>query len=62
MYYGKVDQLTSFYKEHETLGPKLLERLPGNIKKNRNYSFMMKDNVLVYCLDHLKKLKKLPQL
>lgn len=53
VYLGKVDQLIHQDDYMETLGPVVLEQLPEDIKQLGNYSFMMKDEVLPYCLSHL---------
>ncbi|HLR53653.1 MAG TPA: nucleoside triphosphatase YtkD [Pseudogracilibacillus sp.] len=55
VYFAKIESLQ--YREDylETLGPVLLKEIPGDIKQNRQYSFMMKDDVLVHCLARLSK-------
>src|SRR5699024_4195846 len=57
VYFAKIESLQ--YREDylETLGPVLLKEIPGDIKQNRQYSFMMKDDVLVHCLARLSKYK-----
>lgn len=51
VYYGEIESLTDQDDYYETEGPVLLEKLPVNIKKNKSYSFMMKDEVLPRCLE-----------
>lgn len=55
VYYADIDRLVSKEDYMETNGPVLLEQLPNNLNTNERYSFMMKDNVLPYSLEHLKK-------
>ncbi|PTL39772.1 RNA deprotection pyrophosphohydrolase [Alkalicoccus saliphilus] len=46
VYYAEVATLEKKSSYHETEGPKLLTELPSSIRKNKKYSFIMKDNVL----------------
>lgn len=57
VYFAQVSQL--YEQEHyfETEGPVLVEELPNNIKVNKNYSFIMKDNVLTFSLKEIKNKK-----
>ncbi|HLQ95175.1 MAG TPA: nucleoside triphosphatase YtkD [Pseudogracilibacillus sp.] len=50
VYFATIKSLQPREDYMETLGPVLLKELPQNIKQNRQYSFMMKDDVLVHCL------------
>ena len=61
VYFAHIGQLTDIYKEYETLGPLFMKNLPKNLSKQKNYSFMMKDEVLMHCLHHIKQTKKLPE-
>lgn len=55
VYFAKIESLQSREDYLETLGPVLLQEIPGDIKQNRQYSFMMKDDVLIHCLARLSK-------
>lgn len=55
VYFGEIAYLTDQDDYFETHGPVLIDELPNNLKQNDQYSFMMKDDVLVYCLDYLAK-------
>jgi 8-oxo-dGTP diphosphatase len=54
IYYGEIDTIIPQENYHETNGPVLLERLPSDIKEDPRFSFMMKDDVLVYSLSKIK--------
>ncbi len=54
VYYADIDRLDSKDDYMETKGPVLLKQLPKDIHINERYSFMMKDQVLPYSLQHLK--------
>ncbi|WP_085994399.1 RNA deprotection pyrophosphohydrolase [Oceanobacillus senegalensis] len=54
VYYAVIHELIEQESYFETDGPVLLEALPSNIKNNGAYSFIMKDNVLDFCLEHIK--------
>ncbi|MDA7027325.1 nucleoside triphosphatase YtkD [Bacillus sp. CLL-7-23] len=49
---AKIEEQDTYY---ETKGPILLKRLPKDIAKNRQYSFIMKDSVLKMTLEKLKQ-------
>lgn len=53
VYHAKVGQLINQSTYYETQGPKRLERFPDSLKEQQRFSFIMKDDVLVYCLEHL---------
>lgn len=55
IYYANVSVLSDQPSYFETEGPVLLEELPEHIEKNPAYSFMMKDGVLPYSLEYIKK-------
>lgn len=55
VYFAKVNQLEKQETYYETNGPLLLNALPENIKQDKNYSFMMKDDVLPLCLNYINK-------
>lgn len=54
IYYAEVERLKKQKTYYETNGPVLLCEIPANVKKNLAYSFIMKDDVLTYCLQYLK--------
>lgn len=56
LYYAEVKELTSQLTYYETEGPVLITNLPANIKENDNYSFIMKDNVIMLGLKEIKYL------
>ncbi|MGP4072965.1 RNA deprotection pyrophosphohydrolase [Piscibacillus sp. B03] len=47
IYFADVDVLEDEAHYYETEGPVLMDDLPKNIKRDRRFSFMMKDQVLV---------------
>lgn len=55
VYFAIVDKLEKQDTYFETNGPVLLKQIPGNVKKDSRYSFIMKDDVLTYSLDKIKK-------
>ncbi len=55
VYYAEVDKLIDQPTYFETEGPVIFKKLPENIKSNHEFSFMMKDNVLTYCLKKINK-------
>ncbi|WP_096270989.1 RNA deprotection pyrophosphohydrolase [Paucisalibacillus globulus] len=54
VYYAEVEKLEEQETYYETEGPVLLEAIPRNVKFNPNYSFIMKDDVLKYCMEKLE--------
>ena len=50
VYLANIVSLTKRDNYLETEGPSLVASFPENIKTNRNYSFIMKDDVLTNCL------------
>lgn len=59
VYFAQIDCLEKQTTYYETHGPKLLDELPLNIKNNPAYSFMMKDDVLSYCLKYINEKYKI---
>ena len=55
VYFARIDRLEEQDTYYETLGPRLLATLPQGIKQDEQYSFMMKDEVLVHCMAHIKE-------
>lgn len=58
VYYAEVDKLIEQPTYFETEGPILMNNLPEDLKENKNYSFMMKDEVLSHCLNIIDLNKK----
>ncbi len=56
IYFAIVKKLKEQDSYYETEGPVLLNQLPGNIKSNERYSFIMKDDVLPHSLDYIEKI------
>lgn len=55
VYFAHIDKLEKQATYYETYGPKLLNSIPQNVKGNKQFSFMMKDEVLKHCLAHIEK-------
>ncbi|OZM56142.1 nucleoside triphosphatase YtkD [Lottiidibacillus patelloidae] len=55
VYFANIKKLEKQDSYFETEGPVILERLPDNIKQQRTFSFMMKDDVLVKSLHFIKE-------
>lgn len=58
VYYAEIDQLKTKDHYFETKGPVLMEELPTDIKTNADFSFIMKDDVLLHSLEWIKAMKK----
>lgn len=56
VYAANVSELINQPTYYETKGPILLRELAENIKKDRHYSFIMKDDVLPHSLNQIKKM------
>ena len=54
VYFATIKSLDKQDTYYETLGPKLLQNIPKDVKNNNDYSFMMKDEVLVHCLAYVQ--------
>lgn len=57
VYFAEVKALIPQDTYYETEGPVLLEKIPENVKRNKQYSFMMKDEVLKHCMNYIKDIK-----
>src|SRR5690625_2066891 len=55
VYFGEIEALTDQDNYYETEGPVLLQDIPTDVKENKAYSFMMKDEVLPRCLQKAKE-------
>lgn len=54
VYFAEIEELVEQDTYYETDGPVLLNEMPENIANNDLFSFIMKDNVLPMCLNHIK--------
>jgi len=50
IYYAVIDILEKQAHYFETVGPILLDMIPLNIKRDKQFSFMMRDDVLSYSM------------
>lgn len=55
VYFATVNKLITKNNYYETKGPKLLKGFPNDIKTNRDFSFIMKDEVLPLSLKVVKE-------
>ncbi len=55
VYFAEIEELIPQPTYYETNGPVLLKKIPGNIKRKTDFSFIMKDAVLESCLLRIKK-------
>jgi 8-oxo-dGTP diphosphatase len=53
IYFARIDKIEKQSTYYETNGPVLLKELPDNLKKNKRFSFVMKDGVLSYSMNRL---------
>lgn len=54
VYYATIKDLITKNNYYETKGPKLLKKFPDDIKTNREFSFIMKDEVLPLSLHEVR--------
>lgn len=54
VYFAEIAKLLPQKTYYETDGPITLKKLPENIRHNADYSFIMKDNVLIHCLNEIE--------
>ncbi|MEK5441444.1 RNA deprotection pyrophosphohydrolase [Fredinandcohnia sp. FSL W7-1320] len=60
IYFAEIDRLLEKKTYFETKGPVLLKEIPlGNVKTDRRFSFIMKDDVLTHSLDYVEKYLKM---
>lgn len=57
IYFATVNRLIDQETYYETDGPQLLAEIPENVKKNKAYSFIMKDENLDHALAFIKENK-----
>jgi|SRR5690625_1289258 len=55
IYFAQIKQLLKQSTYFETEGPVLLKDLPKNVKHHKQFSFIMKDDVLSHSMDQIKK-------
>lgn len=55
VYFAQIDNIQSKNDYFETNGPIFLHSVPRQVRHQKKYSFMMKDDVLVKSLDFIKK-------
>lgn len=56
VYFAEIDALEPQSTYYETKGPVLINSIPGNVRRRSNYSFIMKDDVLISCMFRIKKM------
>ncbi|RYM02128.1 nucleoside triphosphatase YtkD [Sporolactobacillus sp. THM7-7] len=54
IYFAEIDRVDLKHDYLETDGPRFISRLPENIRGDKSYSFIMKDDVLVYALREIQ--------
>jgi 8-oxo-dGTP diphosphatase len=57
IYFAEISDVQDHTHHDETKGHVLLEELPENIKENRKFSFIMRDDVLVHSLAQVRSLQ-----
>lgn len=55
IYYARISEIVEQPTYYETDGPVLLEKLPKNIKQKRQFSFIMKDDIVKRSLEQINK-------
>lgn len=55
IYFANVEELLDQGNYFETEGPVLLEEIPDNVNHHPAYSFIMKDRIIDYALDHISR-------
>lgn len=55
IYYATILEVISQHTYYETEGPVLLSNIPSNVKQNRAFSFIMKDDVLTYSMEYIMR-------
>lgn len=55
VYFARVEKLIEKEDYMETLGPVLCADLPEDLKNDVSFSFLMRDDVIPYCLAELKQ-------
>ncbi|SFA91891.1 8-oxo-dGTPase [Lentibacillus halodurans] len=55
VYFAEIAELVVQHTYYETEGPIRLACIPWNVRHNKQYSFVMKDDVLKHCMEYIKK-------
>src|SRR5699024_4444508 len=55
VYVAQIEKLIEQDTYYETDGPHMIQQLPENIMSNKQYSFIMKDNIVPKCLVQIEK-------
>lgn len=55
LYFAEVTELEKQATYFETEGPVLVEKIPENVRKHPDYSFIMKDKIILYAKDYIEK-------
>ncbi|WP_010097107.1 RNA deprotection pyrophosphohydrolase [Ornithinibacillus scapharcae] len=55
VYFAEIDRLEEQETYYETYGPVLIDDIPKDVKRNKKYSFIMKDDILTNCLQRLNR-------
>ncbi|WP_416151572.1 RNA deprotection pyrophosphohydrolase [Salipaludibacillus sp. HK11] len=53
VYFAVIGELITKKNYFETKGPKLMKNLPDDIRRNHQYSFIMKDDVLLLSMEEI---------
>jgi len=53
VYFAEIERLDIQSTYYETDGPQLIDVIPDDVKQNKFYSFMMKDEVLPHCIQYI---------
>ncbi len=56
IYFAQIGEMERKEEYLETEGPQVIQTLPKNIHQSTEYSFIMKDNMLMYALQEIKRL------
>ncbi len=55
VYVARIEKLLDQDTYYETDGPQIIRQLPKNLMSNKQYSFIMKDNIVPKCLVQIEK-------
>lgn len=55
VYFAQIEELIEKEDYMETLGPVLCINLPADLKNDEAFSFLMRDDVIPYCLTELRQ-------
>lgn len=54
VYVANIKELIQQHTYYETKGPCVLKELPEDLKVNKKYSFIMKDDIIPQCMAHIE--------